>query len=601
MLLMLLLSTVFLGFSQSPQESTAQFNVGVAIVIDVSGSMDYQWSDGVKIDSAKAAALDLLNLIKIEDDQSEITYQATLIEFSGEARVIQPLTSNFSLLKDKVNELSVDGGTNIGDSLEKAYEQIDLSIFDRSYIVLLSDGVTNNGRTPAEILDWLREKQGGVVPKDFLPQASVYGFDYEDGVDFKNTAKLTSDYLNVVGYGVKLHTEFSEDDGKGNDSMKEIALDELNKDVFFSFYGHANKELLGFRRFKKGILERDSLTKDDLSGYQFNQLKLAVLGGCKTASILDDRENIATVFVQRGAKASMGFKDYGNTTGISKWVQCYYRHLFNTENPKSVYESYKLAILDYDFKMYRLPNRYVKQYGYHYYYAILPRMYYQSEDPVYLVETDTYIAEIKEPDSFKPRIYTVGLGDRDHFDEDLLRNIAQITDGKYFHGAQSFGLTNSFVSTQHHGTGEVVSEFEGQIYPDETINAGKINLDKRQDDLRISLNWPGSQIDLQLVDPKGKIVDENYKGLKVWRSERPAYFVLDRPRVGEWSVMLHGKEVSLDGTSYYVVASVGDIVGNAYDETLLFLVIFAFLLLIALLLSPLLFGSKDRKYKGSKV
>lgn len=194
-----------------------------------------------------------------------------------------------------------------------------------------------------------------------------------------------------------------------------------------------------------------------------------------------------------------------------------------------------------------------------------------------------------------PRGYTVGFGDRGDLDEELLISIARRMNGEYFYGGGAGDLGNVFIKTQHHGTGNVQAEFEGTILPGELIEAGHFTLQRGESELRVSLNWPGSEVEMQLYDPQGRLVDADYRGIKIRRVQRPAYVVLENPRSGQWRVELFGRDVSGDGTSYYVVASTSDIVIEERKELEFFLVL-ATLGLLALVFAPRLLRSRiDRR------
>jgi len=196
--------------------------------------------------------------------------------------------------------------------------------------------------------------------------------------------------------------------------------------------------------------------------------------------------------------------------------------------------------------------------------------------------------EKEEVAVLSPMVYTVGFGDPGDLDEDLLKSIANITGGEYFYGAEAFSLANIFIKTQHSGTGVVQAEFEGSIFQGEEINAGRFILEERQSELRVALNWPGSLLELKLYDPEGKMVDRDYPGVKIWRTEPPAYLVMEKPQAGEWTVKLFGSDVPEEGSSYYVIVSTGDIILEK-EPTLEFLLIMAFIILIVLIIAPKLF------------
>ena len=115
------------------------------LVIDTSGSMNYnlegksipnysQTPSRLKI--AKEAANKFLDSIK-----GKPNVKAGLIAYDDNAIVKKQLTSNIDSVKSAVNDLTAEGGTNIGDGLRVAnYELMKSGSNAEKYIVLLTDG-----------------------------------------------------------------------------------------------------------------------------------------------------------------------------------------------------------------------------------------------------------------------------------------------------------------------------------------------------------------------------------------------------------------------------------------------------------------------------
>jgi hypothetical protein len=202
-----------------------------------------------------------------------------------------------------------------------------------------------------------------------------------------------------------------------------------------------------------------------------------------------------------------------------------------------------------------------------------------------------YNSASQPEDTEQLRIYTIGFGDPGDLDEELLKSIANTTGGEYFYGGGGFELSNIFLKAQYMGTGRVRAEYKGKIRLGENVLAGKFNLGRGESELRVALNWPGSEVELRIYDPQGNLLTPQYRGVKLWRTERPAYVVLEKPRAGEWSVELYGKDVPSGETSYYVIASTGDIIAKK-DGALEFLLILAAAVLAALVLLPRLAQSR---------
>lgn len=151
-------------------------------------------------------------------------------------------------------------------------------------------------------------------------------------------------------------------------------------------------------------------------------------------------------------------------------------------------------------------------------------------------------------------IYTIGFGNSGSLDVDLLQRIASNTGGSYSNATGSFELQNVYLKVRHEAAGNIISELKGDISQDETKELGKIQVSREIGQLHSTLNWGGSDLDLTLKDPRGRVVDENYPGAKVFR-EKPAYVIVEDPVPGEWTAIAFGKEVPEKRLAYDFLAS----------------------------------------------
>jgi len=121
--------------------------------LSIRADTDAPWGRIVKLmDAAKAAAVQLLQAIGQENAGSPI-HQMGLVSFRNEAKVESPLIADMASLETKVQQMWPDGGTNIGDGLYKALDLL-AGATGRKFIILLSDGLPNNGlQSPQEFLD----------------------------------------------------------------------------------------------------------------------------------------------------------------------------------------------------------------------------------------------------------------------------------------------------------------------------------------------------------------------------------------------------------------------------------------------------------------
>lgn len=143
---------------QIPADETAPpppagAKTATALVVDVSGSMGDAWQGGIKIESARAAANQIVNMLEQDSRIGSSTHTAAVVSFSESSMLNQDLTADFNLVRSSLNTLGPISGTNIGSGIVIGNEVLGRTIGGETRImILLSDGMTNFGMTPSEIL-----------------------------------------------------------------------------------------------------------------------------------------------------------------------------------------------------------------------------------------------------------------------------------------------------------------------------------------------------------------------------------------------------------------------------------------------------------------
>jgi uncharacterized protein YegL len=123
------------------------------LVMDVSGSMSWQWRGGVKIESAKKAALQYIEQVANEPRPVGVTHYIGVVTFSDSASVVCPLTTSYDAAKKTVISLGTIAWTNLGAGLDTALQELSkLPAGAKKFIILLSDGMTNRGKSRESIL-----------------------------------------------------------------------------------------------------------------------------------------------------------------------------------------------------------------------------------------------------------------------------------------------------------------------------------------------------------------------------------------------------------------------------------------------------------------
>ncbi|SEH02797.1 Ca-activated chloride channel family protein [Nonomuraea solani] len=128
------------GLQTRASEASARRPANLTFVVDVSGSM----AEPGRLDLVKTALLKLLDQLAPGD-------QVSIVAFSDEAEVLAsmtPLTARGELM-DAVNQLTIDGGTNLEAGLVTGYEQASKAFRPAATnrVILLSDGLANQGNT----------------------------------------------------------------------------------------------------------------------------------------------------------------------------------------------------------------------------------------------------------------------------------------------------------------------------------------------------------------------------------------------------------------------------------------------------------------------
>ncbi len=114
----------------------------VVLVVDRSGSMEYDDYRPTRLEAAQKAAEVFLQQIQPGDS-------AALVSFEEYVTLDAPLTDDRDLSLDALWHLRPDGGTAIGEGLHRAIQVLQEGASESvKAIVLLSDGASNEGRDP---------------------------------------------------------------------------------------------------------------------------------------------------------------------------------------------------------------------------------------------------------------------------------------------------------------------------------------------------------------------------------------------------------------------------------------------------------------------
>jgi hypothetical protein len=137
----------------------------------------------------------------------------------------------------------------------------------------------------------------------------------------------------------------------------------------------------------------------------------------------------------------------------------------------------------------------------------------------------------------------------------LLLRIAEATGCKYYYATDAYQLENIYVKVRHESTGTLIGTWSGTVAQGDTTQPVPFDVPLGQSELHVTLNWPGSRLDLILTDPQGQSVDNTYPGTTLFTDEPPVYAIVRDPAAGTWQAQVYGADVPQGTTDYNLIAS----------------------------------------------
>ncbi|HJH26594.1 MAG TPA: hypothetical protein C5S37_07415 [Methanophagales archaeon] len=144
-------------------------------------------------------------------------------------------------------------------------------------------------------------------------------------------------------------------------------------------------------------------------------------------------------------------------------------------------------------------------------------------------------------------IYTFGY---DGANEGFLTQVATATGGEYHFEPDSAALTAIYTQLSQSMPPE--EEDEGSVGQDETAEEFHW-LDVVIEVLKIILHWPGSDLDLTIIDPNGTVMEPGMPGVFYSGNDTyPEYYEIHNPQPGNWTIQIYGKNVTGEYENYTV-------------------------------------------------
>ena len=135
-------------YNAEPVSSTEK---EICLVLDASASMD-----GAPMAETKAAAKIFAETVLQEDACISV------ISYDTKSQIISDFSNDASIVSSRVNSITPKGGANMGAGLKNAYKQLKDSPAKNKIVVLMSDGLINEGMNEQEVLEYANnmKKQG---------------------------------------------------------------------------------------------------------------------------------------------------------------------------------------------------------------------------------------------------------------------------------------------------------------------------------------------------------------------------------------------------------------------------------------------------------
>ncbi len=157
------------------------------------------------------------------------------------------------------------------------------------------------------------------------------------------------------------------------------------------------------------------------------------------------------------------------------------------------------------------------------------------------------------------KVYTVGLKNSN---QTLLEKIASESGGTCFNNCMALSVSNDLRSLYQLILSEVVG---GQMIVNKNLMMSQgstekllANVPRGQTSATFFIGWPGSEVNLTLISPSGRVINPNTTTFDVYHSKEQTYEIYNIlfPESGLWSMELYGKELPIGGEEVDVRAFV---------------------------------------------
>jgi hypothetical protein len=152
-------------------------------------------------------------------------------------------------------------------------------------------------------------------------------------------------------------------------------------------------------------------------------------------------------------------------------------------------------------------------------------------------------------------ICTVGFGETEaHVDWPLLRGLADATDGEYLFAESGEELVNFFIACRQSLLGEV-EQIGGIAKAGAVTPTDPLNVNRNVCEMSLALNYVSGDPVLEISDPEGIKVDENYPDFASQSQKNLQLYTFENPQFGDWDLAVRTEPGGEDVVYRIVITS----------------------------------------------
>ncbi|MEW5867919.1 MAG: vWA domain-containing protein [Chloroflexota bacterium] len=159
-----------------------------------------------------------------------------------------------------------------------------------------------------------------------------------------------------------------------------------------------------------------------------------------------------------------------------------------------------------------------------------------------------------QANQLKTRVCSVGFGSQEtDVDAELLRGLADDTQGEYVFARSGQELVSFFVACRQGLISENVRSFTSRVFKGQTAEAGTFEVLENTASLSLTLTYLVGDLDLEILDPTGRVLDQSSSEVSIKKDENVQLVLIENPAAGQWSARVRGNDTPESGSLFSVV------------------------------------------------